>query len=162
MNFRNLLPICLLSGAIFISCSNEDCQENKNTLPQAGFYSYSNPNKSLSIDSLTVYADGAPNDSLLLNNGSSVSNIYLPFDLEKTNSSFVFKYNFLNGLEDKITFKYEAQPYFVSSACGVSYKFHIKEIEHTSILIDSVAVPGNMIDNTNKINIEIFFHNDEE
>lgn len=151
------LPVLLLAGAA--SCATEECLGNKSSLPLAGFYSSSVSPKSISIDSLTVFGLGAPNDTLLHDSYASISQIYLPFDFERPSTTYVFQYlqRNIDGLEDRITFDYEVQPYFVSAACGVVYKYKMTGIETTHVLIDSVTCPSGVIDNADSQNIRIYF-----
>ena len=57
-----------------------------------------------------------------------------------------------------MTFIYDRNPRFVSSACGVSYVFGIKKIRYTRSIIDSVACPLEEITNMDTENLSIFFH----
>lgn len=145
-----------------VGCATDDCDGNRNTLPEAGFYANTPAHPKLAIDGLTVFGVGAPGDSLLLDSAVNVSSVPLPFNLEAESTTFVFRYDQAGGVEDQVTFRYEAQPYFVSSACGVSYRFHIKGIEHTNQLIDSISVPGDVITNAEGENICIYFRYTEE
>lgn len=165
MRFRTATAsagLLLIVSAIVAGCATDDCDGNRNTLPEAGFYANTAAHPKLAIDGLTVFGVGAPGDSLLLDSAVNVSSVPLPFNLDAGSSTFVFRYDQAGGLEDRVTFCYEAQPYFVSSACGVSYRFHIKGIEHTSQLIDSIAVPGDIITNAEGENIRIYFRYTEE
>ena len=154
-----LLPVAVTS------CVSDECEGNKNSLPYAGFFSSEVSPRSISVDSITVYGEGAPNDSLLIDNGEGVASVYLPFRIDGGESTFVIQYNQkrLRGLTDRITFRYEAVPDFVSAACGVVYDYRIDNIEHTKNLIDSVRCPGMVISNANEQNIRVYFRvNTEE
>lgn len=163
---RLILPLAALA-ALLAACSSEECEGNRNALPLAGFYSSAISPKAISLDSLTVYGVGAPNDTLIADSARSLSEVYLPFDIDSETTTFVIEYLqkelSSRGIRDEITFTYDAQPWFVSSACGVSYRYHIRDISYTTNVIDSVTVPGMMIDNTNSQNIRIYFRvNTEE
>lgn len=153
-----VLPL-LMIATVVAGCATDDCESNHNTLPLAGFYSSAISPQAISLDSITVFGVGAPGDSLLVDNSSNVSEVYLPFKLDGGETTFTIQYNqeSMRGAADHIRFTYDAQPFFVSAACGVSYRFNIKEIDCTHVAIDSVSVPGMVIDNTNTQNIRIYF-----
>lgn len=162
MNCKRILPWSLIAvaGVCTVSgCASDECDGNRNTLPLAGFYSSAVSPQSISIDSLSIGGVGAPGDSLLLDSASNVSSVYLPFNLESGETEFEIRYlqRSMRGATDRIKFTYDAQPFFVSAACGVSYRFNIKNIECTHFAIDSVTVPGGVIDNANVQNIHIYF-----
>lgn len=160
---RRILPLALLAAveaAGVLSCSTDECLDNKNSLPLAGFYASSPAPLPLRVDSLTVFGAGAPGDTLLLDCGSA-SQLYLPFRIDQPETTFVFRYDNKAaaqlGLEDVITFRYDIEPRFVSSACGAVYLYKMREIESTNVLIDSVSCPDGVIDNTAAENIRIYF-----
>ncbi len=153
-----LTAVAMLPVAV-TSCVSDECEGNKNSLPYAGFFSSELSPRAISVDSITVYGEGAPRDSLLIDNGEGVASVYLPFRIDGGESTFVIQYNQkrLRGLTDRITFRYETVPDFISAACGVVYDYHIDNIEHTKNLIDSVRCPGMVISNANEQNIRIYF-----
>lgn len=60
---------------------------------------------------------------------------------------------------DTVTFIYDRLPWYVSPGCGAMYFFEMKEVRHTSHLIDSIYVEPR-ITNLNASNIKIFFKSD--
>lgn len=169
LKFGMCMAFAACAGEFLLSgCSSDECVENKSALPYAGFYESSSTTKpvSLSLGSLTVYGIEAPGDSLLADGKSSISSIYLPFRIDADTTRFVFRYGELeeeNHVQaDTVTFVYGREPRFVSAACGVSYIYNIKEIEHTGLLIDSVKCVGMQITNANRENIQIYFHVEDE
>lgn len=159
MHTTMLAAAAMLLLVAVTSCVSDECEGNKNSLPYAGFFSSELSPRAISVDSITVYGEGAPNDSLLIDNGEGVASVYLPFRIDDGESTFVIQYNQkrLRGLTDRITFRYEAVPDFVSAACGVVYDYRIDNIEHTKNLIDSVRCPGMVISNANEQNIRVYF-----
>lgn len=140
--------------------------QNKNALPLAGFYNTFAPSVSVAIDSMQVYGLGAPNDSVLSPGTSPVTRLYLPFRIDRDTTSYVFRYLHkelaAHDIRDTVTFVYERDPRFVSSACGVSYVFRIGKITHSSFLIDSVTCPSGEISNIDTENLRIYFRVQEE
>lgn len=159
-----MLSLSLLSGG----CSSGECLDNSNALPYAGFYSNPESRQKLNVEGLSVKALGVPGDSLLLNGRETVSDLYLPFNLDADETTYVFGYPYGDESTpgflfcDTITFHYTRQPWFVSSACGVVVNFNVDSISTTHLLIDSVACPGRVITNADSENIKIYFKVDPE
>lgn len=155
------IALCVASG-----CTTDECTDNQNTLPLAGFYGSETPTKAFTMAALEVYGIDAPADSVLLKAGQSIKEVYLPFRISEPTTTYVFSYGTLTypapECNDTITFRYSAEPFFVSSPCGVSYRFHIEDIRHTMHAIDSVRCPGGVITNEARQNILIYFKSEEE
>ncbi|MDE6753171.1 MAG: hypothetical protein K2J82_01005 [Muribaculaceae bacterium] len=154
-----LIPALLLG--VVAACSSSECLDNKNSLPLAGFYSSSLTPQAISIDSISVAGIDVPGDSVLHDSVRSLSQAYLPFRIDQPETSYRISY--LSGLAGKlritdvITFKYEIQPWFVSSACGTIYKYRIQDISWTQNFIDSVTCPEGEITNAPGENLRIYF-----
>lgn len=159
---KRVIPIMIMTFIFAVSaCSNEECLDNKNSLPLAGFYSSAAVPAKVSLDSISIYGVGVPGDSVLQDSVRGLNQSYLPFRIDQNSTSYVIQY--LTGLggvlriRDTITFNYEIVPWFVSSACGVIYKYDMTSIETTHNFIDSVTCPLGTIDNANIENIKIYF-----
>lgn len=159
--------ILLLIFGMFLSCSNSECYDNKNSLPLAGFYTSQAKPLAISLDSISILGIGAPGDSILQDSVRSLSQVYLPFRIDQNSTTYEIRY--LSGLfglyriTDRITFNYDIIPMFVSTACGAVYYYKITSIDHTNNLIDSVICPTGEITNANVENLKIYFRvGDEE
>lgn len=161
-----LLPVVLATGLWLGACSTDECLDNKNSLPKAGFYasdslaSTASPT-AVALDSVSVYGIGAPGDSILHDSVSGLSSTYLPFQIDADRTRFVIKYLqkqlSRHGIADTITFNYTMTPYFVSAACGVVYNYDIESVTTTHWCIDSVVCPLGVITNEDIENIKIYF-----
>jgi len=165
------LPVGLIAGITTIvfqlgGCANDECLDNKNSLPLAGFYASDSMASTLkptaiSLDSVTIYGIGAPGDSLLHDSVRGLTRSYLPFQIDKGETQYVIRYHQKElskfDLADTITFRYDPVPFFVSSACGVIYDYRDVRIETTHWIIDSVTCPLGYIDNADIENIKIYF-----
>lgn len=170
-NGFRLLPLTVMAGIFVLSflmsgCNSNECYDNKNSLPLAGFYTSEETPRAISLDSVTIYGIGAPGDSILEDSVRNLSQCYLPFRIDQGSTSYVIQY--LSGiagrlhLADTIVFNYDIVPRFVSSACGVVYDYKINLIETTHLFIDSVTCPEGEITNVSKENLKIYFKYEEE
>ena len=170
MSCRAKYPLLLWTVAVVsvsaVSCASDECEDNKNSLPLAEFYSSLPEPEAVSLDSISVYGIGAPGDSLLLDSASNVGQCYLPFRIDEGRTSYVIHYlkkGIAGGtLRDTVAFSYGIRPEFVSSACGAVYYYDNVAIDHTCNLIDSVVCPEGRITNANRANIFIYFRAAEE
>ena len=163
-NMKRLAGPAILMTLILVStfgCSTNECYDDQNSLPLAGFYSSQDPTQAISIDSVSILGLGAPGDSILQDSVRTLSQVYLPFRIDQPQTIYEIKY--LGGLAglfrmaDTITFNYDIVPMFVSSACGAVYYYKMTSIETTHYFIDSVACPGDVITNANIENLKIYF-----
>ncbi len=160
---KRLFPLTglLLTASAIISCSRDECLTNRTTLPECGFYAYGMEDQAISIDSVAIYGAGAPDGSLVLDSTARASSVTLPLRIDTDTTTFILEYASKAfreiGATDRVTFIYSRTPYFVSSACGVSYRFMIEKVEHTHFLLDSVGVPEPLITNVPLENIRLYF-----
>ncbi len=159
-----LFILTIIGASIITGCNSTGCLENQNSIPLAGFYSKSTM-KAIAIDSISIGGVGAPSDSLIIDNGQEVSQVYLPFRSSKESSSFYIHYNQealnFDTLNDTITFDYESIPYFVSEECGAMYFYSIKKMKYTRHIIDSVGILDSLVKNTDIERIKIYFRTTE-
>lgn len=159
-----VLSFAAVSSVLGVSCSSDECEDNKNSLPLAEFYSSLPEPQKVDIDSVSVYGIGAPGDSVLLDSVQSVGGCYLPFRIDEGKTDYVVSYlkRELHGMADTLSFIYEIRPEFVSSACGAVYYYDKLQVRHTTNMIDSVVCPGGRITNANRANIFIYFRVEDE
>ena len=161
-----LALVAMVLTGIVAGCATDECYDNRHALPYAGFYGVMEGKMTtINIDSIRVYGIGAPGDSILSEGNRAIANLYLPFRIDSDTTAYVFK--LINkayepyDIADTVTFIYSREARFVSSACGASYVYNIKEIRNTGLLIDSVAVPDRRITNADMENIQIYFNTGE-
>lgn len=163
-----MLPAAVLLAVavatVASGCSTNECYENRNSLPLAGFYSSEDTPVAISIDSISIAGIGAPGDSVLHDSVKSLSQTYLPFRIDSPETSYEIRY--LGGipgilrLADTITFRYKIIPWFISDECGATFKFEMEDITSTHLFIDSVTCPTGEINNINTQNLRIYFRVD--
>lgn len=161
MKRYTLYILCCIFAVVAVGCNSTGCIDNKSALPLAGFYSYETL-QPITLNSVSVGAKGAPNDSLLLNN-SSAQSLYMPFNIGENITKFFIRYNQNGSVEegsaptDTVTFIYDRVPYFASEECGAMYSYEVTEVTFTRLMIDSVALTRKLITNADRESIQIFF-----
>ena len=163
--FRKSLIISgslLLFSSLLTSCGTDECYDNRNSIPLAALYSSGPQMQQISIDSISVWGIGVPNDSMIMNVERNVKQINFPFRIDENESSFVIRYDalkqqFPGAPDDTLSFNYEPVPVFESASCGVFYRFDNVRVSYTHHVIDSVACPLGYIDNAPQTNLQIFF-----
>jgi len=156
-----LISASVVTTIVLAACSSNDCADNRNSLPIAGFYSSETTPQPVAVSSVSVRGDNAPGDSLLLDNASGVNEVYLPFRITEKSTTFFFTFND-PGIEERVTFNYEIEPRFTSAECGVVYDYRITSIQHTGAVIDSITCPAGVITNTPGQNLRIYLRTTEE
>lgn len=146
-------------AAVASGCNTTGCIDNRSSMPKAGFYSYTTL-EPITLTMVSIGGVDAPDDSLMLSKGSAES-VYMPFRIDADATDYFIRYE-AEGMNDPsmfdtLRFEYERIPYFASEECGVMFKYDVTSLRHTTHYIDSVAMPDHVIDNTDRINIEIYF-----
>ncbi len=158
--YQYILPLLLLCMGL-IGCGSNGCIENRSSIPLAQFYSYDEQQSSLSVDSISIYGVGQPTDSLLLDVGRAVSQVYLPLRFTQSTTQYVIRYDQKQlaspQYNDTLTFIYRAYPYFESIDCGAMYNYAIDTCLYTRNVLDSVAVTKDVITNDNSESVRIFY-----
>lgn len=167
MRWLSVISVVGISGSVMSGgCASEECLDNKNSLPLAGFYASGSDDKSgnpraISLDSVSIYGIGAPGDSILQDSVRALSQTYLPFQIEGGETRYVIRYLQASlsrlALADTIVFRYEAVPFFTGAQCGAIYEYRDIRISTTHTFIDSVVCPAGQITNAATENIKIYF-----
>lgn len=166
MRRKNVI-IGVMSVLLFVAtaCNVAGCYDNQNSIPLAKFYSYQTKN-AISVDSISLGGVGAPADSLLLDNASAVSQVYMPLRSTQSSTSYFIHYNQEalsdTRLNDTITFHYTSIPYFESAECGAMFRYKISSYDYTRHLIDSVGLLDSLITGADVERIRIYFRTNEE
>ena len=144
-----------LAGLLLFTCScdQEACFEETNAYVKASLYLYET-GKLNAPDSITVYGVNKESSKIYAKS-KSITKALLPLDTDAGSCSFVLR---INGVNDTISFLYSSYPHLLSKACGYTYYHTISETpEHTTNLIDSVAINNNSITTLNAENIRIYY-----
>lgn len=144
---------------VVAGCNSTGCLENRNSVPLAGFYASATGDK---IQLQNVQINGLGNDTVaLMSPTQRVSQVYLPMRSTQPSTTWVISYKDeeLDGPEfnDTISFHYDSEPFFASEECGVIYKYHIRQLDATDHLIDSVVLADSVITNVDVEQIRIYF-----
>lgn len=156
MRVAGKISILVCAGAAIIlgACATDECEENRNSLPLAGFYD-SASGEQVVLSRLTLYGLHAPGDSMLLQEETNVEEAYLPFRISQRSTTFVLDY-IAPAVSDTVTFSYEPVPRFVSSECGAVYDFNMTRITCTHHVLDSVTCPEGVITNVPGQNLRFY------
>lgn len=150
-----------LMAAALHSCGTDQCIGLTSAMPKAGFFSSTDPAEEVTLDSLDIIAIGQPSDQSIIDGYGARQTVYLPFRIDRDTTVFVISYRqeYLAqwNLSDTLTFCYDRKPYFPSADCGAMFFYEMKEIKTTHWLIDSVTCPGDLINNADMVNINIYF-----
>lgn len=150
------------AGACMGGCNTQGCTDNHSALPLMGFYSGTTGARMM-LDSLDLSGVDAPNDTLLVHSGQSVNSLYLPFRYDSNETAFCFHYDYPEqglddpALNDTITFGYTTEPYFASEECGAFYIYTIRDLKHTTHLIEKVEIVDSIINNVDMERIKVYF-----
>lgn len=164
MRLKGILSISasLLLTMLPTACSTDDCEDNQNSLPLAGFYDGSAPDEAIAIDSVQIIGYHVPGGaSALAGTATGTSQVFLPFRVDSDTTTYLLFYRQAElqklGLSDTVTFIYERDPFFVSKACGAIYRYVIRDITTTHTFLDSVTCPPGVIDNKPIENLKFYF-----
>lgn len=160
---KTSLILTLVASALAVfawSCSSGGCIDGRSGVPKAEFRS-SATGASIRLDSLRISGVGAPGDSAILQPSATISTVSLPLraDSHITRWCIAYKQKALDdsGLNDTLTFDYDATPYFVSDDCGVGFRYYINNLSSTRHLIDSVEIVDPLVTTADKVYVAIYF-----
>lgn len=174
MGFVKSVALALVLTAtglmVMQSCTTSVCTDNRNSIPEAGFYNVDN-GEAVSLVGVTIGGIGAPNDSLLYDN-QTVKLVYLPLrpDAEVTSFRFHFSSDDTSDPEtgevtpdhshdDIVTFYYSGTPYFDGEECGAIMHYHIDRVDFTpdGHIVD-IQLVDPIVTNEHKEYLRIYFH----
>lgn len=159
-----ILTAIALLMLVVAACSSDTCRDSTNAVPVAAFYSSSTQGM-ITVDSLTVYGIGVPNDSAIIRN-EAVSQVHLPLRGNAEVCRYVLHYEQRAisdpRLNDTLTVNYVPQLVFTSAECGVMYFYEITECGTTTHLIDSVAVVSADVSNVSAETLRIYFRTSDD
>lgn len=163
------VAVAALTLLLHSSCSTTVCADNRNTMPEAGFYDI-DTGAAVSVVGLTVGGIDAPNDSLLYDNATTQL-VYLPLRAAAEVTSFRFHFTgddytdpetgetvTVTDYDNIVTFYYSATPYFDGQECGAIEHFYLDRVDFTpgGHIVDIQIVDPN-VTNEAKEYVHIFF-----
>lgn len=156
--YKTLAIVAAIALAV-AGCNTAGCLENRNSVPLSGFYASNTGDKILVYN---VQINGLGNDTVaILKPSQRESQVYLPMRSTQPTTTWIISYKdeALDGPEynDTLSFHYDSEPYFASEECGVIYKYHIRQVDITNHLIDSVVLADSVITNVDVEQIRIYF-----
>jgi hypothetical protein len=156
--------ISLLVAAIImlvVGCDN-GCFENRTSIPKATLYASNMPDKTISIDSISVYGIGQKSGAMIVDCGKRVTSFSLPFRNDSDTTRFVIRYDMKSlaqyGICDTLTFVYTRYPHFISADCGVAFNYQIDEFYYTTYMLDSAAVMVDEVTNQDEETLRLYYY----
>jgi len=148
--------LCSAIGLTLTACGEtEDCSLSGRPSPRFNFIVKSTL-KTKSLDSLTVVAlNTVKGDSIILNNSKKVTYASLPLSYVDTKTAMVFKYS--ESLSDTLWITHANIAHFLSMECGITMFYQVEKVEHTSNLIDSIAIINSGVETNEKENIRVYY-----
>ena len=149
--FIFLLVVALMT--LVVGCDN-GCFENRTSIPKAALYASNMPDKTISVDSISVYGIGQKSGGMIVDCGKRVTSFSLPFRNDADTTQFVIRYDMNElaqyGVCDTLTFIYTRYPHFISADCGVTFNYQIDDFSYTTYMLDSAAVMVDVVTNVDE------------
>lgn len=148
-------------------CNSEGCTDNHSALPLMGFYS-AVTDEAITLDSIAVGGGGAPADSLLVSPGEAVQQVYLPFRYATDRTSFFIHYDYPGqgiaspALNDTVTFRYTAEPFFASEECGAMFRYRVSSVEYTRHILEYIEITDSVVTNVERERFKLYLRTTTE
>lgn len=157
--YISLLVVTLLM--LIVACDN-GCFENRTSIPKATLYASNVPNKTISIDSISVYGVGQKSGAMIVNCARRVTTFSLPFRNDADTTQYVIRYDMSAlvqyGVCDTLTFIYTRYPHFISADCGVTFNYHIDDFRYTTHMLDSAALVVDEVTNVDEETLRLYYY----
>lgn len=152
-----LYTIAVLAAVFATGCDNGyDCFLENTAYDRIGFYrSDSSDVKYEFPEALTVSLMVNGKDSIVVNHIVNADNLMLPMSYTSECDTVLFSYQ--NSMTDTLYVFHKNIPYYQSMECGTIMYHKLEGIEHTGVLIDSVAIVQEYVKFDANENVKIFF-----
>lgn len=149
-----VLLVLLLGAALLPSCTQEELCEDVTQNPMGvRFYALTGETSSaVTVDSLTVYGVGMPQDSIYANQ-LEVQALELLLDPSKDSTGFVMVFPLAT---DTIWVKYQRHATLISVECGFMEEYTLLSATFTENVIDSLVINTDLVTNQADEHIQIF------
>ena len=157
--YISLLVVAVMT--LVVGCDN-GCFENRTSIPKAALYASNMPDKTISVDSISVYGVGQKSGAMIVNCGKRVTSFSLPFRNDADTTEFVIRYDMKalaqSGVCDTLTFIYTRYPHFISADCGVTFNYQIDDFRYTTYMLDSAAVMVDEVTNIDEETLRLYYY----
>ena len=161
INSRCLYLLVAFVAILAVGCS-EGCFENRTSIPKAVFYAYNMPDRTISVDSISVYGVGQKSGAMIVNCGSRVTLLSLPFRNDADTTQYVLRYDMKTlaqyNICDTLTFVYTRYPHFISADCGVTFNYSIDHFQYTTHMLDSAALMLDEVTNIDEETLRLYYY----
>lgn len=147
--------LCPVIGVVMASCDDEsDCSIAGRATLRGTVYTMNGSRRVAdTLDVLTITALGT--DSIILNNQSSVTDVYLPLRYSSDTTTLVFHYDVTT--RDTLTILHTNNPKFISLDCGYEMKQAVTSLAYTRHVLDSVYINSVSTNTDGTRNLELFY-----
>ena len=94
---------------------------------------------------------------LLVIGNNDTRNLGIAFNQAKDSIRYRFRTDTASAVYDTITIHYSSTLHFISNNCGYNYYFGIKNVTHTTHMLDSAAVINNEVTEASTRNVVFYF-----
>ncbi|MFO7977102.1 MAG: DUF6452 family protein [Bacteroidales bacterium] len=149
-----LLMLLVVGAGLLPSCQQDElCEDATQNPVGVRFYSRAEGNSSpATLDSLTVYGVGLPDDSIYANQ-QQVQALELLLDSSKDSTGFVLVFP---QATDTIWLNYQRHSTMISVECGFMAEYTLLSARFTDNLIDTLAINNSQVTNIADEHLQIF------
>lgn len=149
--------VALAFAALLSSCENGyDCYLENIAYNRIGFYKSDSTDVKYQLpEVLTVSLMINGKDSIVVNHIEYADALQLPMSYTNECDTVIFGYG--NDIADTLLVAHENILYYQSMECGTIMYHKLKDIKHTGILIDSVAIVRDYVKFDANENVRIYF-----
>ena len=162
LSLRNILATFAVLLLLLLTACDVGCYENRSSVPRASLYAYNMPDKTISVDSLSIYGVGQKSGAMIVNCGRRVSSFTLPFRNDSDTTQFVIRYDVKAlaqyDVTDTLTFVYVRYPHFISADCGVTFNYQIEQFDYTTHMLDSAALMVDVVTNIDEETLRLYYY----
>ena len=161
LNNRYIYLIVVFVAILIVGCGN-GCFENRTSIPKVAFYASNAPERTISIDSISVYGVGQKTGAMIVDCGRRVTSLSLPFRNDADTTQYVVQYDMKAlaqyGICDTLTFVYTRYPHFISADCGVTFNYRIDQFQYTTHMLDSAALMVEEVTNIDQETLRLYYY----
>ena len=94
--------------------------------------------------------------------------VYLPFRYATDRTSFFIHYDYPGqgiaspALNDTVTFRYTAEPFFASEECGAMFRYRVSSVEYTRHILEYIEITDSVVTNVERERFKLYLRTTTE